>query len=57
MALAKSQAGDTAHTRDTTAAKIGDVETFVVDLDGRVKRLEDLILVSEDGAAAPSGGE
>ena len=57
MALAKSQAGDTAHTRDTTAAKIGDVETFVVDLDGRVKRLEDLILVSEDGAAAASGGE
>ena len=57
VALAESQARDTAHTRDTTAAKIGDVETFVVDLDGRVKRLEDLILVSEDGAAAPSGGE
>ena len=57
VALAESQARDTAHTRDTTAAKIGDVETFVVDLDGRVKRLEDLILVSDDGAAAPSGGE
>ena len=57
VALAESQARDTAHTRDTTAAKIGDVETFVVDLDGRVKRLEDLVLVSDDGAAAPSGGE
>ena len=57
VALAESQARDAAQTRDATAAKIGDVEALVVDLDGRVKRLEDLILVSDNGAAAPSGGE
>ena len=55
-ALAKTRARDAAETR-SAAARMGDVEALVVDLDGRVKRLEDLILVSEDGAAAPSGGE
>ena len=53
-ALAKTRARDAAETR-SAAARMGDVEALVVDLDGRVKRLEDLILVSEDGAAAPSG--
>ena len=55
-ALAKTRARDAAETR-SAAARMGDVEALVVDLDDRVKRLEDLILVSEDGAAAPSGGE
>lgn len=55
-ALAKTRARDAAETR-SAAARMGDVEARVVDLGGRVKRLEDLILVSEDGAAAPSGGE
>ena len=55
-ALAETRARDAAEAR-SAAARMGDIEALVVDLDGRVKRLEDLILVSDDGAAAPYGGE
>ena len=55
-ASAETQADNTAETR-SVAARIGDFETLVVDLDGRVERLEDLLLVHQHGTAAPSGGE
>ena len=55
-ALAETRARDAAEAR-SAAARMGGIEALVVDLDGRVKRLEDLIFVSDDGAAAPSGGE
>ena len=55
-AFAETQADNTAKTR-SVAARIGDFETLVVDLDGRVERLEDLLLVHRHSTAAPSGGE
>ena len=55
-AFAETQADNTAETR-SVAARIGDFETLVVDLDGRVERLEDLLLVHQHGTAAPSGSE
>ena len=55
-AFAETQADNTAETR-SVAARIGDFETLVVDLDGRVERLEDLLLVHQHGTAAHSGSE
>ena len=55
-AFAETQADNTAKTR-SVAARIGDFETLVVDLDGRVERLEDLLLVHQHGTAAHSGSE
>ena len=55
-ALAETRARDAVET-SSAAARMRDIEALVVVLRGRVKRLEDWILVSDDGAAAPSGGE